>query len=102
MGVVERSADVVFAEGLQVQLVEKVEEVDAQIELGVFAFEERHGRGFSKAGINGLVARSPKSIAVQERRTNNTPIEVGIADVSRAKRLPLCRVWADAAASLVD
>jgi len=37
---------------LQVQLVEKVEEVDAQIELGVSAFEERHGRGFSKAGIN--------------------------------------------------
>ncbi len=100
MGVVERSAAVVFAEGLQVQLVEKVEEVDAQIQLGVFAFEERYGRRFSKAGVNGLVAWSPEGIAMQKRGTSSTTIKIGKADVSRTKRLAGSR--ADAAAGLGD
>ena len=100
MGVVERGAAVVFAEGLQVQLVEQVEEVDAQIQLGAFTFEERHGRGFSKAGINGLVARSPEGVAVQERRTSGATIKIGIADVPWAKRLSGRR--ADATACLGD
>jgi hypothetical protein len=52
MRVVERSAAVVFPEGLQVQLVEKIEEIDTQIQLGTFALEKWNGRGFYKTCVN--------------------------------------------------
>ena len=88
VGVVERRTPVVLPEGCQVQLVEQVEEVDAQVQLGTFAFEERNRCGFHKAGVNGLVPWAPEGIAMQERWTCSTPIKVRIADVARAKGLP--------------
>ncbi len=76
MGVVERSASVVFAEGRQIQLVEKVEEVDAQIQFGTFTPEEGHGCRLGKTGINRLIARSPEGIAMQERWPNCASVKV--------------------------
>src|SRR5882672_8988194 len=86
MRIVERGAAIVFAKWLQVQFVEQVEEVDAQIQLGALALEEGHRRGFSKASVDGLVPRSPEGISVEEWGTNNTSIKVGKADIPWAKR----------------
>src|SRR5882762_4445463 len=100
MGIVERGAAIVFAKWLQVQLVEQVEEVDAQIQLGTLALEEGHRRGFSKASVDGLVPRSPEGISVEEWGTNNTSVKIGKSDVSRTKRL--AGSGADATAALGD
>jgi len=100
MGVVEGGAAIVFAERRQVQLVEKVEEVDAQIQLGTLAPEEGHGRGFGKTGIKGLVAWSAEGIAMQEWRASSATVKIGKANVSRTKGLAGSR--ADATAGLCD
>jgi len=53
MGIVERGAAIVFAKWLQVQFVEQVEEVDAQIQLGALALEK--GTGVDLAKLASMV-----------------------------------------------
>src|SRR5882762_3928158 len=66
----------VTSERDQVQLVEKVEEIGAQVQLGRFAPEKGHRRGFDKTHVKRLVARAAERIAVNERRDFRADIEI--------------------------
>ena len=60
----------------QVQLVEEVECIDAEVQLGRFVPEKGHRRGFFKAHVKCLIARAAERIAVNERRDFRADIEV--------------------------
>src|SRR5438552_4076731 len=67
----------VTSERGQVQLVEEVEKIGAEVQLGRFTFEKGHRRGFGKAHVNRLVPRAAERIAVNKRRACRADIEVG-------------------------
>lgn len=73
---VEGCAGVVLPERNQVQFVEKVEQIDTQVQLGTLTLEKGHGRRFDETHVNPLVARTTERIAMNERRPDSASIKV--------------------------
>ena len=75
----------------QIQFIENVEEISAEVQLSLFTLEKRYSRGLYEAHVDALVPWAAEGIAMDERRALRADIKVRRARAFTGHRIVALR-----------